>query len=142
MNIIHLGLFSNRNPILFPLAGGEDHVGLGPETLSAGKIFDLPRLSQAIQHSVPDWQDVKEGRFDLPWDRVDYNWHDDDELLGCWSIFQTFNAAKTPLDREMPHFLHLGKSMFPCAEHSVNETDYFSMLSQTFNTQPYRQQSS
>ncbi|KAG8901198.1 hypothetical protein FRC00_008453, partial [Tulasnella sp. 408] len=54
-----------------------------------------------------DWQDVKDGRFDLPWDGVDYNWHDDDELLGCWSIYQTFNGAKTPLDREMPHFLHL-----------------------------------
>ncbi|KIO28199.1 hypothetical protein M407DRAFT_72081, partial [Tulasnella calospora MUT 4182] len=107
MNMVHLGLHSNRTPILFPLAGGEDHVGLGPETLSAGNVFDLPRLSQAIQHPVLDWQDVKRGRYHLPWDGVDYHWHDDDELLGCWSIFQTLTASKMPRIKEMPHFLHL-----------------------------------
>ncbi|KAG8899903.1 hypothetical protein FRC01_010332, partial [Tulasnella sp. 417] len=107
MNLIYLGMHSNRTPILFPLAGSEDHLGRGPETLGAGNVFDLPRLSQAIGHQVLDWQDVKRGRYNLPWGGEDYNAHDDDELVGCWSIYQTLSAEKKPLDREMPHFLHL-----------------------------------
>ncbi|KAG8926892.1 hypothetical protein FRC01_008259 [Tulasnella sp. 417] len=107
MNLIYLGMHSNRTPILFPLAASEDHLGLGPETLSAGNVFDLPRLSQAIGHQVLEWQDVKSGRYNLPWGGEDYNAHDDDELVGCWSIDQTLSVEKKPLDREMPHFLHL-----------------------------------
>ncbi|KAG8962151.1 hypothetical protein FRC05_005492 [Tulasnella sp. 425] len=110
MNLIHLGLKSDRVPIIFPLVGSEYHVGVGPETLSAGSIFDLPRLMEAIEHPVLDWQDVKKGRFNRPWHEVDRVSHPDDELLGCWSIVQTFDESKRPLSREGgPHVLHLGE---------------------------------
>ncbi|KAG8922890.1 hypothetical protein FRC01_013481 [Tulasnella sp. 417] len=108
MNLIHLGLLSDRIPILFPVIGLEVQVGVGAESLSAGSFFDLPRLSEAIGHPVLDWQDVKRGRFNRPWNRTDTIPHDDDELLGCWSIVQTFDQSKEPIDREGgPLFLHL-----------------------------------
>lgn len=109
MNAIHLGLISDRIPILFPLIGCEVQVGVGAETLSAGSFFDLPRLSEAIGHPVLDWQDVKKGRFDRAFHETDYSFHNDDELLGCWSVVQTFDDSKKPLNREGPHFLHLGE---------------------------------
>ncbi|KAG9039316.1 hypothetical protein FS837_001021, partial [Tulasnella sp. UAMH 9824] len=108
MNLIHLGLRSDRIPILFPVIGLEWQVGVGPESLSAGSFFDLPRLSEAIGHPVVDWQDVKRGRYNRPWDQPDRIPHDDDELLGCWSIVQTFDESKKPLDREGgPRFVHI-----------------------------------
>ncbi|KAG8913084.1 hypothetical protein FRC01_004753, partial [Tulasnella sp. 417] len=108
MNLIHLGLLSDRIPILFPVIGLEVQVGVGAESLSAGSFFDLPRLSEAIRHPVLDWQDVKRGRFNRPWNRTDTISHDDDEVLGCWSIVQTFDESKQPIDREGgPLFLHL-----------------------------------
>ncbi|KAG9043786.1 hypothetical protein FS837_009131, partial [Tulasnella sp. UAMH 9824] len=118
MNTIHLGLISDRIPILFPIIGCEVQVGVGAETLSAGSFFDLPRLSEAIKHPVLDWQDVKKARFDQAHHLTDHSPHKDDELLGCWSIVQTFDESKKPLGREGPHFLHLD-IQYTAVPHSV-----------------------
>ncbi|KIO28204.1 hypothetical protein M407DRAFT_72125 [Tulasnella calospora MUT 4182] len=108
MNLIHLGLLSDRIPILFPVIGLEWQVGTGAESLSAGSFFDLPRLSEAIGLPVLDWQDVKRVRVNRPWNPTDWTFHDDDEMLGCWSIVQTFDESKKPLKRdEGPPFLHI-----------------------------------
>ncbi|KAG8977750.1 hypothetical protein FRB90_008719, partial [Tulasnella sp. 427] len=100
MNLIRLGMISDRIPILYPIVGLELHFGTGVETISAGGFFDLPRLSKAIGHPVLDWADVKRGRYDRPWNPIDRAWHDDDEMLGCWSIYQTFDESRIPIDRE------------------------------------------
>ncbi|KIO33664.1 hypothetical protein M407DRAFT_65342 [Tulasnella calospora MUT 4182] len=96
-NMIYLAVISRRIPILGPLLPMKSHLGAGGKTIDFGEIFDLPRLSQAIQTPILQWSDVKKAS------------GAETDFIGCWSLWPTVNKnAHEPHGSALPSFLHLG----------------------------------
>ncbi|KAG8904306.1 hypothetical protein FRC01_008790 [Tulasnella sp. 417] len=110
-NMIYLAVISRRIPILSPLLPLELHVGAGGDSIDFGEIFDLPRLSEAIQTPILQWSDVKKGPYNSPFDpyKEDTVSGGEMDFLGCWSLWPTMNKKEhEPLFGGLPSFLHLG----------------------------------
>ncbi|KAJ7492380.1 hypothetical protein FB451DRAFT_1388779 [Mycena latifolia] len=80
MNLIYLGLITDRVPILPAFLPSHlmlntlstDHV-----PLTFGDVFDLPRLRQAIGKPILEWRDVKASNSTVLDD------------LGCWNVWES-----------------------------------------------------
>lgn len=109
--MIYLAVMTRRIPILGPLLPLELHLGAGGNTIDFGEIFDLPRLSEAIQTPILQWSDVKKASYNST---LDYNKDDTEsgaetDFIGCWSLWPTINKKeKEPYESGLPWFLHLG----------------------------------
>ncbi|KAG9040688.1 hypothetical protein FS837_000313, partial [Tulasnella sp. UAMH 9824] len=110
-NMIYLAVMTRRIPILGPLLPLELHLGAGGNTIDFGEIFDLPRLSEAIQTPILQWSDVKKALYNSPldYDRDDTESGAEMDFIGCWSVWPTVNKnEKEPHGSGLPWFLHLG----------------------------------
>ena len=68
-------MITDRIPIMAGFAGG--HIPNSQGAIDFGTVFDVPRLSRAINRPVLEWKEVK-------------NWTSPDaevEDLGCWSVW-------------------------------------------------------
>ena len=59
VNLIYLGLLTNRVPVMPPHV--PMHVGVEANDFEFGKIFDIPRLRTLLRHPVIEWKDLKTG---------------------------------------------------------------------------------
>ncbi|KAG8901197.1 hypothetical protein FRC00_008452 [Tulasnella sp. 408] len=96
-NMIYLAVITRRIPILGPLLPMASHLGAGGNPVDFGEIFDLPRLSEAIQTPLLQWSDVKKAPHSSP--LVDYSKDDTEsgaetDLIGCWSLWPTINKKE------------------------------------------------
>ncbi|PPQ63687.1 hypothetical protein CVT24_004572 [Panaeolus cyanescens] len=81
VNMIYLGLITDRIPILPPFAP-DHHISYDAGAVPFGRVFNVTRLSQALHKPIVEWHQVK----DLPDETAvgDTN-PGDREPLGCWS---------------------------------------------------------
>ncbi|KDQ07960.1 hypothetical protein BOTBODRAFT_38399 [Botryobasidium botryosum FD-172 SS1] len=73
MNIIYLGLLTERVPIIGPFM--PTHIGSQEPSLPVSEIFDLPRLRAAIRSAVLEWKDVKQPS------------STEVDVFGCWTAW-------------------------------------------------------
>jgi len=76
-NLIYLGLITGRVPVLGMFNPSHGDWDLDPIPFS--EVFDIPRLSRAINLPIIEWLDVK--NFTSPDAELD--------AIGCWSVWQS-----------------------------------------------------
>jgi hypothetical protein len=95
INMIYLGMLSSRTPIIPPFA--PSHLPRVAGFPPFGDVFDVPRLSAAINTPLLEWRDVK---------REDSTEMDQ---VGCWSIWGLVGSDEgTPRNSIVPQRLNLG----------------------------------
>jgi hypothetical protein len=101
-NLIYMALITNRIPVLPPFEPSL-HTGLDLPSIPFSEVFDIERLSKAIDTPVLQWRDIK------TWDNVS-----DDVLepLGCWSVWETMGQSNTPRNSSNTHTLRIGELKF------------------------------
>ncbi|KAJ7493293.1 hypothetical protein B0H11DRAFT_2277367 [Mycena galericulata] len=74
MNLIYLGLITERIPIVPPFTPDTNPHVASKEYIDFGQVFDIPRLEKEMGQRVLDWSQVKDPK--------------SDELddLGCWNL--------------------------------------------------------
>ena len=87
VNLLYLAFLTNRTAVLPPFA--PSHIGSAAGFVNVGDVFDLPRLSEAMNIPIIQWSDLKRPESE----------HIDE--LGCWSIWAT--AATKPEERKPRH---------------------------------------
>ncbi|KAG8942800.1 hypothetical protein FRC04_003495 [Tulasnella sp. 424] len=107
INIVHLAYISRRIPVLPPLLPDEEHLGRGGASLDASDIYDIPRLAKTLNLPILEWSQLKRARYYKSYIQADQESHDDDEVLGCWGIYETASEHHEALMGLTPHFLHL-----------------------------------
>jgi len=94
MNLIYLGVLTNRIPIIAMFT--PSHIGGHVPPISFGDVFDVPRLSQAMKIPVLEWYQVKNsssGEFDE---------------VGCWNIWEASqDREENPRRSSTPDILKL-----------------------------------
>ncbi|KAF9057026.1 hypothetical protein BJ165DRAFT_1536223 [Panaeolus papilionaceus] len=81
VNMIYLGLITDRIPIVPPFAP-DHHISYDAGAIPFGRIFNLTRLSQTLHKPVLEWHQVK----DLPDETsIAEPKPEDRETVGCWS---------------------------------------------------------
>jgi len=102
INLIYIARLTERISILGPFYPGHLPESAGP--MNVGAIFDLPKLSNAINLPVLEWSEVK-----------DFNATDavvDD--LGCWSVWAVGNTnVKEPRRNDQEASLKIDASYTP-----------------------------
>ncbi|PFH49812.1 hypothetical protein AMATHDRAFT_146793 [Amanita thiersii Skay4041] len=74
MNLLYLATVTERIPVIGMFI--PSHIGFEVESIDFGKVFDVPRLSKALNIPVLEWHEVK-----------DRNSTETDEL-GCWNVWE------------------------------------------------------
>lgn len=101
-NLIYLAKISDRIPII-PNFTPEYHVG-GPdvERIPFSEVFDVPRLSKAIDLPILEWHQVKDTE------------SEEIEELGCWSVWASVSRPpEGPRGSRVPSDLGLDISYTP-----------------------------
>jgi hypothetical protein len=94
-NMIYLARITDRVPVIPPFV--PLHIGEDAGSLPFGDVFNITRLSRAIESPVVQWSDVKK-----PGSRIM-------DEVGCWDIWQpTQYEEQEPRDSRMPRQLNLG----------------------------------
>lgn len=95
VNLIYLGLLTNRVPVIPPHV--PMHVGVEANDFEFGKIFDIPKLRTLLGHPVIEWRDVKNGI------ELDH--------IGCWTVWATAEGKPDgePRGSRLQYSLHLGE---------------------------------
>ncbi|KAG8985443.1 hypothetical protein FRB93_005829 [Tulasnella sp. JGI-2019a] len=88
VNLIYLGMISDRVPILSPFIPSA-HLGDGQHPyLDFGKVYDMARLRRALQIPIVEWSAVKRAPYGQP-PEVGTGFHPKKgpnvEELGCWA---------------------------------------------------------
>jgi len=102
VHTIQLALLTHRIPILPPFA--PSHTGPKSGLLGFSEVFDVPRLSQALNLPILDWHDVKETtnptpnpiNVELYGDRWNDYYGGETEEIGCWSLWMTQMGKGAP----------------------------------------------
>lgn len=97
MNLIYLGLITERIPIL-PMFT-PSHIGGSVPPIDFGEVFDMSRLRSGLKKPVLEWHQVK-----------DRNSTEIDEL-GCWNVWEAVQEREAfPRNSFVPVHLKLGQS--------------------------------
>jgi hypothetical protein len=95
MNLIYLGLITDRIPILAMFT--PSHIGGHVPAIPFGEVFDMPRLRKSLQRPVLEWREVKNDE------------STDVELLGCWNTWESVQFNEHfPRRSVIPSMLSLG----------------------------------
>ena len=96
--MLYLASLTGRVPIIPPFAGG--HLPDSAGSIDFGVIFDVPRLSKAVNMDILEWYEVK--NFSSPDAAVDD--------LGCWSAWAMANRNQgRPAYSDQEDLLNLGE---------------------------------
>lgn len=96
MNLIYLGMITERIPIMAPFV--PLHIGRDADPLQFGSVFDVPRFIEEAGFPLVEWHQVKD-----MWSDV---WDD----LGCWDIWEAVQmGADSPRGSVQPSILRLGE---------------------------------
>ncbi|KAG8906219.1 hypothetical protein FRB99_007365 [Tulasnella sp. 403] len=110
VNLIYLAFASGRVAVIPPLAPSPTHLG-GKKSyhwLNFGRVFDIPRLSVAINSPLLEWADLKRAPYNVPWNKhmPPLEGVAMDEI-GCWSLWEAVKDSG-PQRTYMEQFLRLG----------------------------------
>jgi hypothetical protein len=99
MNLIYIAIQANRTAVIPPINPG--HLDGSAGSMAFGQVFDLPRLSRAIQHPLVEWYDLK----NVSEQHVD--------RISCWSVWMSaWETPREPTGSWSYSTLHLGEQ--PC----------------------------
>ncbi|KIJ97386.1 hypothetical protein K443DRAFT_681533 [Laccaria amethystina LaAM-08-1] len=105
MNLIYLGMLTNRIPVLSTFIPSliVDEESAIPVAFS--EVFDIRGLSQALRIPILEWHEVKNIS---GWPRPLPNNNEEMDELGCWSVWQAVREAhKDPRNSYIPMLLSL-----------------------------------
>ncbi|KAG8897982.1 hypothetical protein FRB99_007739 [Tulasnella sp. 403] len=115
-NLIFVGLRTNRVPIVPPLVPDQSH--LDPDKISANpwintsEIFDIERLSRALDWPVIEWAQVKKAPYGRPFNLKEPVEGQVLDKIGCWSTNQ-IQKDHGPRRSMTERFLNLDISYTP-----------------------------
>lgn len=96
MNLIYLGLLTNRVPIIAMFT--PSHIGGHVPPVDFGEVFDLVRLQEGLRKPVLEWHQVKNRNSSAL------------EEIGCWNIWEAVQDSEAfPRHSFVPLHLNLGK---------------------------------
>jgi len=78
LNLIYLGVITKRVPVVAMFQNG--HLTFEAGTVAFGDVFDIPRLSAALDLPILEWRDVKNSS------------SKELDEIGCWSAWEMFGA--------------------------------------------------
>ncbi|KAF8203947.1 hypothetical protein BJ912DRAFT_1090884 [Pholiota molesta] len=94
INLIYLGILTNRVPIL-PMFT-PSHIGGNVPPIDFGEIFDLPRLRRSLHKPLVEWHEVKNRTSQAV------------DELGCWNVWEVMQAhGDSPRGSSLPDRLKL-----------------------------------
>jgi len=116
INMIYLSTLTGRTPLLPPFA--PSHVSWDGGFLDWSDVFDLPRLSQAINSTIIEWRDVKAN---ISGDTI----LSKNDEIGCWSLWSLVSPEedKAPRQSVIPAKLRLDVSYTGLPTSSVRIED-------------------
>ncbi|PVG04854.1 hypothetical protein CPB86DRAFT_778167 [Serendipita vermifera] len=110
MGLIDLIMVSILTPFHIPVIPpfiSRPHLPLKSGYRSVGDVFDLERWARAVNKEMVEWRDVKDLRsLKRPKDDVDFPADEEDEL-GCWSIWAVGQLKDKDYFRGSAHTKHL-----------------------------------
>ena len=96
MNLIYLGLLTNRIPIV-PMFT-PSHIGGHISPIDFGEVFDLARFQEGLQKPVLEWHQVKSPNSSIL------------DEIGCWNTWEAVQEREAfPRRSPVPGHLKLGK---------------------------------
>lgn len=96
INLIYLGILTNRVPIL-PMFT-PSHIGGGVPPIDFGEVFDIPRLRISLHKPLVEWYEVKNRTSEAV------------DELGCWNVWEAVQDREhSPRWSSLPDRLKLGK---------------------------------
>ena len=117
MNLIYLGVITNRVPIIAMFT--PSHIGGDAPLSTFGEVFDVPRFIKESGTPLLEWLDVKDPESDQL------------ESLGCWNVWEAVQYYEHyPRNSFVPQWLNLGLSLYflltitklnACHRHLVHE---------------------
>lgn len=99
VNMIYLGMISDRIPIISPFAP-DHHIARDAGILTFGEVFNLTHLRSALGNPVLEWADVKDV---APSSIKDPYSNQNVEPLGCWSTRALDNAEPIRAENIVHH---------------------------------------
>lgn len=96
MNLIYLGILTNRVPIL-PMFT-PSHIGGNVTPINFGEVFDIHRIRTEMNHPLVEWHEVKNYSTDSV------------QEIGCWNTWEAVQRReKYPRQSSVPDHLKLGE---------------------------------
>jgi hypothetical protein len=81
MNLLYLGLITERVPVI-PYFTPTGHIAGGnAPTLAFGDVFDVPRLEKAMGGRILEWHQVKDPQSEVI------------DTMGCWGVWQAVQSS-------------------------------------------------